>query len=218
VQSIPRKERQGVVAYRGIKESHPYATVVDPERQRIFVADAAANAILGSTEDGKVETVAVLPPVRVKVTNKLRKSFGLPRCTLGKTFKGEPVPTDVELGPDGKLYVTTLGGALGEQLAVGAVYRVNPATHKARKVESGLRGPVGLAVTPDGTRYVSQLFGGVISQRADGGDMEEFASVPAPGDVEYADGAVYATETGLMSDPQGPPAGQVDRWQVQVVN
>ena len=122
--AIPKKKRPGIFPYKGIKESHPYATAVSGDTT--YVADAAANAIF-SISDGAVATAAVLPPVKVKVTKKLRMSFKLPKCVQGKTFKGEPVPTDVELGPDGNLYVTTLGGGLGEEMPLGAVYQVTPA-------------------------------------------------------------------------------------------
>jgi hypothetical protein len=211
-QAIPRKAREGVVAYKGIKESHPYATAMAGLNQT-YVADAAGNDILSVTRQG-IRTVAVLPPVRVRVTKQLQRQFDLPRCTRGKLFKGEPVPTDVEVGRNGNLYVTTLGGGIGESLPVGAVYRIDPSSGKVRKVERGLRGPVGIAVTPGGARYISQLFGGVISKRAPGGRLRTFASVDAPGDVEYSGGAVYATETDLMN--QGPnPNGKVLRWQLR---
>ena len=74
---------------------------------------------------------------------------------MGKTFNGEPVPTDVELGPDGNLYVTTLGGGLGEQLPLGAVYRVDPASGKVTKMAGGLMSPVGIAIEP--RRHVLRL-------------------------------------------------------------
>lgn len=206
---IPRKARASIVAYHGIKDSHPYASYVDGETT--YVADAAANAILAVDGDG-VRTVATLPPVKAEVTKQLRKGFGLPRCTQGRLFKGEPVPTDVELGPDGNLYVTTLGGALGESAPVGSVYRIVPATGDVDAMATGLMSPVGIAIEPNGTSYVSLLFPGLIMRQPLGGDPEVFASVPFPGDVEVKLGTVYATLTDLTNDGDSPPAGQVVSW------
>ena len=207
--SIPKDARASIVAHPGIKESHPYASYIDGETT--YVADAAANAIWAVDGDG-VHTVATLPPVRAKVTKELRKGFDLPRCTQGKTFKGEPVPTDVELGPDGNLYVTTLGGALGEKAPVGSIYRVVPDTGVVSKMAGGLMSPVGLAINPSGTAFVSLLFPGLIMRQAVGGEPEVFATVPFPGDVEFADNTLYATETDLTNDGTAPPAGKVVSW------
>jgi len=213
IKKIPKRKRQGIVAYRGIKESHPYATAIGGDTT--YVADAAANAIFGIS-DGALDTVAVIPPVRVEVTKKLRKSFGLPKCVQGKTFKSESVPTDVELGPDGNLYVTTLGGGLGEQMPLGAVYRVDPATGKVARMAGGLMSPVGIAIEPDGTSYISLLFPGLVMTQELGGAPEVFAEVPFPGDVEVSDGSVYVTQTDLTNDGSSPPAGKVLKFDVPI--
>jgi sugar lactone lactonase YvrE len=119
------------------------------------------------------------------------------------------VPTDVELGPDGSLYVTTLGGGLGEQLPLGAVYRVNPTTGKVNLMSDGLSSPVGLAIEPTGTAYISLLFPGLVMKQPLGGQPEVFAKVAFPGDVEVHNGSVYVTATDLTNDGSAPPAGQV---------
>jgi len=209
IKSIPKKDRQGVVAYKGIKESHPYASYVAGDTT--YVADAAANAIWSVDADG-VHTVATLPPVKAKVTKEIRKGFGLPKCVEGKTFKGEPVPTDVELGPDGNLYVTTLGGGLGEQMPVGSVYRITPSSGAVSKMAGGLMSPVGIAIDPTGTAYISLLFPGLIMKQPLGGDASVFAEVPFPGDVEVHDGTLYATATDLTNDGSSPPNGKVLSW------
>ena len=53
-----------------------------------------------------------------------------PACVVGEEYAFEPVPTDVEFGPDGWLYVSSLpGGPEDASLgARGAVFRVNPWT------------------------------------------------------------------------------------------
>jgi len=195
--AIPKDIRPFVVKYHGIKDSHPYATAV--AGTTTYVADAAGNAILAVDGAGAISTVALLPPVKVTVNKKLRKGLGLPKCTQGKTFKGEPVPTDVELGPDGKLYVTTLGGALGEQLPLGSVYQVDPVTGAVVSQGSGLVGPVGLAISATGTAYISQLFAGDVLVKPFGGSASEFTTVAGgPAGVEVNGTDVYVTDSDLF--------------------
>ncbi|WP_343906616.1 ScyD/ScyE family protein [Nocardioides aquiterrae] len=204
--SIPKDNREGMVAYGGIKDSHPYATTTVGDTT--YVADAAGNDILAVGPGGEISTLALLPPVKATVTKKLRKGWGLPKCTQGKTFKGEPVPTDIEVGPDGNLYVTTLGGRLGEVAPVGSVYQVALATGTVTLMKGGLYTPTGIAISPTGTAYISLLFPGVVMQQPLGGDASPLAEVPYAADVEYGTGGVYVTSADLEGDP-ADPHGQV---------
>lgn len=217
--SIPKKSREGIYPYKGLLDSHPYSTI--NFEGITYVADAAANAVLAVNADGKVSTVAVLPPVKVKVTKSLRKQSKLPKCTQGKTFKGEPVPTDVEAGPDGNLYVTTLGGALGESLPLGGIHKIDPATGEVTTLSGGLTGPTGLAIAQDGTAYISELFApnpagppGMIIKIPLGGEAVPFATVPFPGDIDVIGTDLYATLTDLSNpgDGSAPPDGKVLHW------
>ena len=203
-----------LLPYKGIVESHPYATSVVGEGVT-YVADAAANAVFAISEAGAVTTTAVLPATKLTVTKKFRRSMKLPRCTQGKPMKVEAVPTDVEMGPDGNLYVTSLpGGPEDPSLgANGGIYKITPSTGAIEKLTGGLVSPVGLAIAPNGTAYVSMLFAGMILEVPYGGAPAPFAEVPTgPGDVEVVGGHVYATDTGFGADPEGPPAGKVLRW------
>ncbi len=199
--AIPKEIRPFVAAYKGIKDSHPYATTT--AGGTTYVADAAGNDILAITDSG-VSTVALLPQVKVPVTKKLRKQLGLPACTQGKTFKGEPVPTDVEVGPDGNLYVTTLGGGLGEQMPVGAVYRIVPGTGAVTRLANGLMSPTGIAIDPSGTAYISLLFPGVVLEQPLSGPVDQLAAVPFAADVEVGFGGVYVTSADLAGSPDDP--------------
>jgi hypothetical protein len=200
--------------YKGIIEAHPYATARG--EGITYVADAAGNSVLRVADGGGTSTVATLPATRVKITRALKREYDLPRCTIGKTYRAEGVPTDVEMGPDGLLYVTSLPGAPGEGLPKGRIYQIDPADGSRSVYRGGLVSPTGLAMEPDGTAYVAQLFVGTILEIQTDGERTTFAEVPAPGDVEFADGAVYATETDLMSDGTQPPAGKVLRWDLTV--
>src|SRR5690606_8336302 len=114
--------------------------------------------------DGSIRAVAVLPPQQLEVTQELADAQGLPPCVVGHSFGFEPVPTDVEVGPGGMLYVTTLpGGPEDPSLgARGAVWKVNPRTGAFQRIASGLAGPTNLAIGRSGI-YVTELFANRVS-------------------------------------------------------
>jgi hypothetical protein len=197
--------------YKGRKDSHAYAsTTVDGIT---YVADAGANAIIAINGD-TVSTLAVLPPTKIKITKAARKELKAPKCALGKTFRAEPVPTDVEVGPDGNLYVSSLPGGPENPQAMGAngaIFQVMPQDGMVQRVGTGLVSPTGLAIAADGTAYVAQLFAGNVLEIPFGGTPSVFAEVAAPGDVDLANGSLYVTASGLS--PDGPPGpGQVLKY------
>ena len=200
----------GPPVYTGAVDSHPYATY--QTRRRIYVADAGMNAVLAVSRTGKVRTVAVTPAVPVVLSDQLVSGMGLPACATGLTYYGESVPTDVQRGADGRLYVTTEGGGLGEQMPLGSIYRINPATGAMHRVVDGLMAPTGLAVSPTGDIYVAQLFGGEISRIRRGSDqVRPFVHTGLPAAVELSGDAVYAT-TNVLPPESGAPDGRVVRY------
>jgi hypothetical protein len=201
-------DQAGPAVYQGLPDSHPYATW--QTRDKIYVADAGMNAILSISPRGRIRTVAVLPAVPVKITAELAKNVGVPDCAVGLTYYGEPVPTDVEQGPDGALYVTTEGGGLGEMLPLGSLYRIKG--KHVRTIAGGLFAPVGLAV--NGSKvFVSQLFGSTISKVSRHGKVRTFASVNMPGALDFSGGHLYATTDVLVGlDPGATPGGKVVRF------
>ncbi|MRK02475.1 ScyD/ScyE family protein [Aeromicrobium sp. S22] len=146
--------------YTGLVDSHPYATL--PTRRTTYVADAGANAIFAVGRHGRVRTVATLPAVGTVVTAEALEAQGLPTCAAGYTYYFEFVPTDVDRGRDGSLYVTSLpGGPEDASLgARGSVFKVDPGSGRARKIAGGFVGAVDLALLPDGRIAVAELFGG----------------------------------------------------------
>jgi sugar lactone lactonase YvrE len=194
-------------SYTGIKETHAYA--VATANGITYVADAGANAILALSPTGVFSTVAALKPVKVTVTKSAAKANGLPACTIGKKFALEAVPTDVEVGPDGKLYVTSLpGGPEDGSLGLnGRVLRINPTSGRVKTITGGLMSPTGVAVASNGDIYVAQLFRGVISKiKAGKSKAKTYLEVPLPAAVETTPTGLLATIHAL---PGKKPKGQV---------
>lgn len=204
-----------VSEYRGEDFSHAYQ--LDVTRHATYVADAGANALLKvSPRSGRISTVAVLPPVKVTAGPELMGALdaalaGMPQlpegttapdCLEGRTFVGEAVPTDVEMGRDGQLYVTTLAGVAGESIPLSHVYRVDPKRGTVRTVASGLHGATGVAVASNGTVFAAEMFGGEVSVIPKGSRRATtLFAADSPGDVEVHGNTVYAT-TGVF-DPEG---------------
>lgn len=204
-------------SYSGIVESHPYASTpsLGDGRDGVYVADAAANAIF-AWGAGRFRTVAVLPPVPVKVTASMAGAMEMPECAIGETYHFEPVPTDVEVARNGDLYVSTLPGGPedGSMAGHAAVYRIDPQAKrpKARKVVGGLTSATGVAVSPRGDVYVAQLFGGSLVKAAKGSKkVKVVEKAMLPGDVEWTKQGLYAT-TGVLTglEPGSRPAGKVE--------
>jgi sugar lactone lactonase YvrE len=175
--------------YPGQVDSNPYAVAFD--RGGFVVADAGGNDIVRVGANGRVSTVAVLPPIDTTLGPEVVEEFGAPECVVGATYRAEPVPTDVEVGPDGSYYVSSLPG-FPEAPGTGSVFRVTR-SGSVDLVATGFSGAVDLAVTDDGTIYVAELFGGQISQIVDG-DASVLVEVTEPAAVEVApNGTLYAT-------------------------
>jgi hypothetical protein len=209
-------DQLGPPSYTGIKDSHPYATLQTDEGT-VFVADAGMNAVLQISPRGRVRTLAVTPPAPVEITADMATGMGLPACAVGKTYHGESVPTDIALGGDGKLYVTTEGGGLGEQAPLGAVYGVKLKNGKIKKAVGGLFAPVGIAVAANGDMFVSQLFGGEISRIKHGTKkVRTYAKAGLPAAVEWTPRGLYATVDVLVGpseeSPDTPPGGKLVRY------
>ncbi len=177
--------------YNGLDESYP-ASVATYGRDFV-VADTRANTLLRVTRSGVISTLAVLPPQPLTFTADIAARLGLASCVVGLTYNFEAAPTDVEVGGDGYLYVTTrAGGPAGLDLgARGKVYRVNPRTGVAKELADGLSGPTNLALS-GGRIFVAELDAGRISvvQR---GNVREYVALPGALAIEAGKhGLLYA--------------------------
>ena len=189
--------------YTGTKDSHPYA-VAALDRGAWAVADAGGNDVLKVDRYGRVSVIAVLPAQPATITAEMAAELKLPSCVVGITYRFEAVPTDVEAGPHGALYVTTLpGGPEGPSSgARGSVYRIDRNGHTAR-VATGFAGATNLAVDPRGTVYVAELGAGRIS-KVECGRTSTVAELPGVVAVEYANGHLYASLAPALSGGQAP--------------
>lgn len=201
-------------SYTGIVDSHPYATAAS--KDKVYVADAAMNAILSVKKHStRPRIVAVLPAIGTRVSAEALEAMGLPTCAAGEKYYFEFVPTDVEKGSDGWLYVTSLpGGPEDESLgARGAVYKINPHNGKVRRIAGGFVGAVDLALGPDGTIAVAELFGGggagQVTLIRPWSSWRKALPLTAPGAVEWVGSRrhskLYVTTDAFVPDATGSP-------------
>ena len=209
----PADEIGAPATYTGVVDSHPYAST--SRHGWTYVADAGGNDILAVSPAGRVRTVATLPGIGYTITEDVASGFGLDPCFVGRTYYFEGVPTDIETGPHGRLYVSSLpGGPEGPELgARGSIFTIDVARHRARQVVSGLLGATGVAVSPTGTLYATQMFGNEISRITfgrGGPRVSTFATPTTPGAVEWTRWGVVAT-TDVLSGTDGTsaPAAQL---------
>ncbi|MDN4162368.1 ScyD/ScyE family protein [Nocardioides abyssi] len=201
--------------YQGVTETHPYATAVSGST--VYVADAGANAVF-KIAGGEVTPVAPLPPVEVVVPAEAAAALELPDCVVGRTMALEGVPTDIEVGPDGDLYVTSLPGGPedGSLGANGAVHRIDPATGEVTPVATGFLSTTGVAVARNGDVYVTELFTGRIMKVLAGTSTPQlFRKAAMPAALELKGGSLWATTnamTGMSGEPGDVPKGKVMRF------
>lgn len=146
-----------------------------------------------------------------KVTQSAAEANGLPDCAVGKVYRFESVPTDIERGPDGWFYISSLPGGPedGSTGAIGSVVKVNPRSGRVVTVASGLVSANGLAVARSGDVYVSQLFAGVISRIRRGSHRARpYLRIPLPADVDVTRRGLIAV-VNVLPPEDGAPDGKV---------
>jgi hypothetical protein len=187
----------GPATYTGQTDSHPYS-VTAYGRSSWIVADAGGNDLLEVDARGRISTLAVLPVQPLTITAEVAAGLGLPDCTIGTVYRFEPVPTDVEVGRHGELFVTTLPGG-PEVGARGSVYRVNARNGRSQLLATGFAGATNLALYR-GRIYVSEFFAGRLST-VSGGGAKLYRPLPGVVSVESGNGHLYAGTFGSDAGP-----------------
>ncbi|NEK57023.1 ScyD/ScyE family protein [Geodermatophilus sabuli] len=204
-------------------ETQPADTLSNPfsvlaQDHRVLVADAGANAVLSiDLYSGEISTFFV-PPVVTDV----------PGCEAAENNPGttgcDPVPTEITEGPDGLVYVGTLGA---EVPGAGRVYVLDQ-HGKPVDVITGLTSVTGVAVDRHGTVYVSNVLEG--APEGEGPPPEGFdpttvgqmtrispdgeratAEVVMPTGLEIEDGELYASAWSVGIFLGMPGVGEVQR-------
>lgn len=190
----------------GIVENNPYAVAAAPGGGW-YVADAAAN-VIWKVKGGEVTPVTVFKPRVIHITEELANDYELDPCTVGTRYNLEPVPTDVEVAPDGQLFVSLLpgeGNADGTppMEGLGAVVRVNPNNGVTREVATGFTGATNLALA--GRRiFVSELYIDQVSvHNRSTGQTRPVASIPGQVGLEWRDGDLWSTYDAFGSGALG---------------
>jgi sugar lactone lactonase YvrE len=198
VQAEAAAEVIGPISNPGLVDSNPYAVALDEDGSTV-VADAGGNDLVRVSPNGKrVTTIAVLPPIEQTLTAEVLAGFpvDLSACE-GEAIQSDPVPTDVEIGPDGHYYVSALPG-FPESPGAGTVFRVDHTTGAVTEVATGFTGTVDIAVADDGTLYVAELFAFQVSRIEPGADTASASAfVNCPTAVEIGpDNGLYVAEGG----------------------
>lgn len=179
--------------------SNPFSLNVS--KYGLLVADGGANDVLRvSRGTGHVSTFFV-PPTVTDVPACLKAGAQANPGTKGC----DPVPTGIAVA-NGSIYVSTLGAEVPN---AGRIYKLNPKTGKVLRVWKGLTAPTGIAVTPGGTIYVSEVLHGApagngpppsgfdpssvgrITKIAHG--VRTHAAVTMPTGLDYKGGKLYAS-------------------------
>jgi hypothetical protein len=204
-------------------DSNPYGILA--LRDKVLVADAAANTVFQVDRWGNVSVFHTFPNIVNEVTTTPTDTF--PGFDPTPEFPGAHfVPTSLAEGPRGEIYV---GGLASELPGQGQVVRLNRWSGEVEKTWTGFTTVTGVAVGRDHSLYVSQLFApqaapidprvnGVLTKVAwDGTRTDKDVPFPAGVAVDsannvYVSAFSVAPDTGLPETPAGvDTSGQVWR-------
>lgn len=180
-------------------DANPYGVLA--LEHRIYVVDAGSNTLDLVGADGRVTVLAVFPPPAVN----------------------DAVPTCIDQGRDGALYVGELTGG-GNAPGSAVVWRVVPG-HKPIVWQSGFTTITGCGFGTDGSFYVTEFQLGGLGSMNPAGDVvrisdEGSRTVLGQGKVFLPngflagpDGSVYVSNWSVMpgTSSNGSPTGQVIR-------
>lgn len=203
----------GPATYSGAVDSHPYA-VASLGGGAWAVADAGGNDVLRVSATGEISTIAVLPAQKSTFTAAQVAALGAPSCIVGETYAFEPVATDVEVNAAGAMWVSSLpGGPEDASLgARGSVFSISGGV--ATKVAGNFLGATNLAVSGNGTLFVTEYFAGKVTKIRPNGDRSVYLKAANPVAIEVSNGYAYVGRTATFG-PSGVTApGSIDRYRL----
>lgn len=192
------------VQYHGEIDSHPYA-VTYIGGGSWAVADAGGNDILRVGPLGGVSLIRTIGAQPLLITAAFAHANHLDSCAIGHTYFTESVPTDVEIGPNQNLYVSTLPGGPEDPTAGarGRIYTINPTTRAWQLIGSGFVNPTNLAVTAGGIVYVAEPFANRVSALSNGRPSPRMTFVGVAA-VEMANGHLFAATAPSLVGSSNP--------------
>jgi hypothetical protein len=177
----------------GPLDSNPYGLLAEPGRR--FVTDAGGNDLLEVAANGDVSLVTTFP------------SLPAPPPFL----RSDPVPTDVERGPDGALYVSQLTGVPFVAGSAG-IYRIVPG-EPPQLYAGGFKTITDFSFGDDGSIYLVEyasapMFlggpGSLVRVAPDGTRTIITTALLRPtGVVAGPDGELYVSQKGGLGDLAG---------------
>lgn len=174
----------------GDAESNPYDVLA--YRGGFIVSDAAANALIRISADGRASVLTAFPLITSGPCADADNNGDVVGC--------DPVPTGVALGPDGLLYVSGLGA---EQ--IGQLWVVDPDTGAILdNLTAGYPDAPPLtdvAVAPDGSVFASSLFTNEVFRLHNG--LLSVAEVEAPAGLLWMRGTLYVGSVPALFAPEG---------------
>lgn len=151
-------ECEAATGFAAGPQSNPYHLAALSGGEAL-VADAAGNTLLSARTNGEVDWVAVFTPP-VDEEGDWEVLFELDD---GTECYVQPVPTAVDVGPDGAYYVGELTGAPAVP-GTSRVWRIEPGARnvvcpssECREVISGLTSVIDVEFGPDGLLYVVEF-------------------------------------------------------------
>lgn len=197
--------------------SNPFSVLA--QRHRVLVSDAGANAVLSvDRHTGEISTFFVPPTVTdVEGCAEAPNNPGTVGC--------DSVPTEITEGPDGLIYVGTLGA---EVPGAGRVYVLDQHGNQV-DVITGLTSVTGVAVGHHGEVYVSNVVEGAPPMgdappppgfdpatvgevtRIDLDGSRTTAQVTMPTGLEVRHGELYASAWSIAGFLGMPGRGEVQR-------
>jgi hypothetical protein len=196
--------------------SNPFSMTLAGDH--LLVADGGANDVLRVNRYTGRTTTFFAPPTVTDVKACLADGAQNNPGTVGC----DPVPTGVAV-VKGSVYVSTLGA---EVPGAGRVYKLNAHSGEVQRVWKGLTAPTGVAVSPGGSIYVSEVFYGApagdgpppagfdpssvgrITKISPSGHITH-AAVTMPTGLDYERGHLYSSAWSVASFLGIEHAGQI---------